>query len=123
MEEGVELGLQWCQCWRAGIRERALLSPQTMSLWQILKSEESSDSLKAASPNVNALENVGTEVFLWLTFLLLMARGSADGFIKSPNKQSLLLLLSNTLCLFVTLVCGDLTVVPCPIIPKQDPQG
>lgn len=84
--------LHWCQCWRAGIRERPLLTPQTLSRY--LESEESSDGLKAASPNVKALESVGTEDFLWLTFLLLKARGSADGFIKSPT-TSLLVLLFN----------------------------
>lgn len=61
MQEGVELGLHWCQCWRAGIRERALLSLQR-ACGRYLQSGESSDGLKAASSNVNAWKMWGQRV-------------------------------------------------------------
>ena len=75
-----------------------------------------------ASPSVNALENVGTEGFLWLTFLLLRLCGSADSLKKSPNSHPLLLLF-NIFHLFVMLVPGYLSMVLHVLIAKQDQQG
>lgn len=76
-----------------------------------------------ASLSVNALENVGTEGFLLLTFLLLRVCGSADGLRKTPNNHPHLSWLLNILCLFTMLVHGYLTMVLHVLIPKQDQQG